>query len=126
MSNFENLIFFFFFVLGAARSKATANNVWWLISVGMAELVGTGMLVFMGCTGGVVFNPEHPPSHLQQCLCFGITVAIIIQVSLAEKKLIISLKKSRPINNRSIYFSRFTRFLYNNRAGLPVWFGQLF
>lgn len=64
----------------AARKKATANNIWWLISVCMAEVIGTGMLVFFGCIGGVPSILEEEPSLLQKCIVFGLAVATIIQV----------------------------------------------
>lgn len=74
------LINFFHLFLGAARKKATANNIWWLISVCMAEVIGTGMLVFFGCIGGVPSILEEEPSLLQKCIVFGLAVATIIQV----------------------------------------------
>lgn len=47
-----------------------------------AELVGTALLMFMGCMGGVagLAGPADKPHPLQGALVFGITVASIIQM----------------------------------------------
>lgn len=44
----------------------------------LAELIGTGMLMFLGCAGGL--NWGHPPSHLQIVLTFGMVILVIIQI----------------------------------------------
>lgn len=44
----------------------------------LAELIGTGMLLFMGCGG--VLTWAGPASHLQIVLNFGLVIMIIIQI----------------------------------------------
>lgn len=48
------------------------------ISIFLAELFGTGLLVFLGCMG-CVGNFEERPSHFQAAFNFGLVVMIIIQ-----------------------------------------------
>jgi aquaporin related protein len=47
----------------------------------LAELVGTGMLIFLGCMGTVVGMSHSPHPHLLVALAFGLAVMICIQVS---------------------------------------------
>jgi aquaporin related protein len=47
----------------------------------LAELVGTGMLIFLGCMGTVVGMTHSPHPHLLVALAFGLAVMICIQVS---------------------------------------------
>lgn len=47
---------------------------------GLAELIGTGILVFLGCMGCVA-GLGVVPFHLQIALTFGFAVAVVIQVS---------------------------------------------
>lgn len=49
------------------------------ISILLAELVGTGLLVLLGCMGcvGVL---GHVPSHFELCINFGLVVMILVQV----------------------------------------------
>jgi glycerol uptake facilitator-like aquaporin len=51
-----------------------------VLQMAIAELLGTGVLVFLGCMGTVVgmVHPSHP--HLLTAFAFGITVMIAIQV----------------------------------------------
>ncbi|XP_061393625.1 aquaporin AQPcic-like [Musca vetustissima] len=44
----------------------------------LAELVGTAMLVFLGCMGCVSTETFHN-NHLQMCLNFGLVVMVVIQ-----------------------------------------------
>lgn len=55
------------------------------ISVFLAEVIGTGLLVFLGCMG-CIGGLGGIPTHLQICLNFGLTVMIIIQVSIFQFK----------------------------------------
>jgi len=51
-----------------------------VLQMALAELVGTGILIFLGCMGtvvGMVFG-GHP--HLLVAFAFGLTVMICIQV----------------------------------------------
>ena len=47
----------------------------------VAEIVGTGALLFVGCMGGIGSLTRFPPSTLQSALTFGMTVNLIIMVS---------------------------------------------
>jgi len=47
---------------------------------GLAELIGTAILVFVGCMGCVT-GLGVTPSHLQITLTFGLAVMVVIQVS---------------------------------------------
>lgn len=47
---------------------------------GLAEAIGTAILVFMGCMGCVA-SLGVMPSHLQISLTFGLAVMVVIQVS---------------------------------------------
>ncbi|XP_058053743.1 aquaporin-like isoform X1 [Anopheles bellator] len=49
------------------------------ISVFLAELIGTGLLVMLGCMG-CVSGLGHTPSHFELCINFGLVVMIIVQV----------------------------------------------
>ncbi|XP_049768072.1 aquaporin AQPAn.G-like [Schistocerca cancellata] len=53
-----------------------------MLVVFCAELLGTALLLFMGCMGGVagLAGPTHQPHPLQGPLVFGMTVASIIQM----------------------------------------------
>lgn len=62
-------------------AKATSTSFWYFVSLGMAEIIGTGMLLFLGCLGGVPSIAHVAPPALQSGLIFGITVAAIVQVS---------------------------------------------
>lgn len=48
--------------------------------VGLAELIGTAILVFLGCMGCIAGLGVVPP-HLQITLTFGLAVMVVIQVS---------------------------------------------
>lgn len=60
---------------------------------GLAELIGTALLVFIGCMGCVA-SLGVVPSHLQVALTFGLTVMIVIQVSM-------QVKSPQPSHDRS-------------------------
>lgn len=54
--------------------------MWDTFLTGVAELVGTAILVFLGCMGCVGSLGVAPP-HVQITLTFGLAVMIVIQVS---------------------------------------------
>lgn len=47
----------------------------------VAECLGTGILLFFGCMGGVA-TLGVTPSHLQGCFTFGLVVLMVIQVNI--------------------------------------------
>lgn len=49
------------------------------ISVFLAELIGTGILIFLGCIGCISWN-GGPLNHLQVVLNFGFAIMLIIQI----------------------------------------------
>lgn len=51
-----------------------------ILIAGLAELIGTGILVFLGCMGCIAGLGVAPP-HLQITLTFGLAIMIVIQVS---------------------------------------------
>jgi hypothetical protein len=51
-----------------------------VLQMALAELVGTGILVFLGCMGTVVGMSHSAHPHLLVALAFGLTVMIAIQV----------------------------------------------
>lgn len=50
-----------------------------LITVFLAETIGTGLLVFLGCMG-CVDGFEVKPTHLSICIGFGLAVMLIINI----------------------------------------------
>lgn len=48
------------------------------LAVFLAELIGTGLLLFFGCAGCLTWGA--PPNVLQMTLNFGLTVMIVIQI----------------------------------------------
>jgi glycerol uptake facilitator-like aquaporin len=56
----------------------------------LAELVGTGMLIFLGCMGTVVGMTHAPHPHLLTAFAFGLTVMIVIQVGACKTEEAIS------------------------------------
>lgn len=46
----------------------------------LAELIGTAILVFLGCTASLGMFSENPPPPLQIGLAFGFAVMIAVQV----------------------------------------------
>lgn len=48
------------------------------VSIFLAELVGTAMLIFLGCMGCIQWN--GPPNPLQTSITFGMIVMVIIQI----------------------------------------------
>lgn len=63
---------------------------------GLAELIGTSILVFVGCMGCVASLGVVPP-HLQITLTFGLAVMVAIQVSLLVEKLTIAAPPMAPM-----------------------------
>nr|CAD7263947.1 unnamed protein product [Timema shepardi] len=53
---------------------------WTLVTIALAEFVGTALLIFFTCLSSLVGMSQEPPVPLQVALCSGLTVAIIIQV----------------------------------------------
>ena len=53
--------------------KQTVNNV----AVFLAEMIGTALLVFLGCMGCL---PQHNMGHFNLCFNFGLVVMMIIQI----------------------------------------------
>jgi Ca2+/Na+ antiporter len=52
-----------------------------VLQMALAEVVGTGMLIFLGCMGTVVgMVPDGGHPHLLVAFAFGLTVMICIQV----------------------------------------------
>lgn len=49
------------------------------VSVFLAELIGTALLVFFGCMGCAT-NLGVPSTHLNICINFGLTVMMIVQI----------------------------------------------
>lgn len=49
-----------------------------VVPIFLAELIGTGMLLFMGCAGCLGW--AGAPPHLQMALNFGLVIMIIIQI----------------------------------------------
>lgn len=49
-----------------------------VVPIFLAELIGTGLLLFMGCGGCLVWNSQA--NHLQMVLNFGLVIMIVIQV----------------------------------------------
>lgn len=58
--------------------KEDANG-WEILMVSLAEVIGTAILVFLGCTG-CIGSLDGKPSVLQISLTFGFAVMIAIQV----------------------------------------------
>ncbi|CAG2056631.1 unnamed protein product, partial [Timema podura] len=53
---------------------------WTLVTIALAEFVGTALLIFFTCLSSLVGMSQDPPVPLQVALCSGLTVAIIIQI----------------------------------------------
>jgi aquaporin related protein len=50
-----------------------------LLTLFLSEVLGTGLLLFIGC-GGCVDVFDFKPNHLTICLNFGLAVMIIINI----------------------------------------------
>lgn len=70
------------------------------IITGLAEMMGTSLLVFLGCMG-CVSGLGVVPSHLQITLNFGLSVMIVIQVR--THSLYVSIGKCK--NHKSFFKS---------------------
>lgn len=55
-----------------------ANKTLDKVAMFLAELLGTAMLIFMGCMGCLSWNGQ-PPSPAQASFTFGMVVMLIIQ-----------------------------------------------
>lgn len=51
-----------------------------ILQMALAEVVGTGMLIFLGCMGTVVGMSHSPHPHLLVAFAFGLAVMICIQI----------------------------------------------
>lgn len=60
------------------------NIVQSMLIMGLAELVGTALLLFLGCMGCIHTDIMPIPHHIP-ALSFGFTVMLIIQVSKSNK-----------------------------------------
>lgn len=49
-----------------------------ILAIFLAELIGTAMLMFLGCMGGLSWNGQ-PVSGFQSSIAFGMVVMLIIQ-----------------------------------------------
>ncbi|XP_015600099.1 aquaporin AQPAe.a isoform X4 [Cephus cinctus] len=54
------------------------GTIWDTVLTGLAEMIGTAILVFLGCMG-CIGGFSFIPSHLQLTLSFGLTVMVVIQ-----------------------------------------------
>lgn len=68
---------------------------------GLAELIGTAILVFLGCMGCVGSLGVVPP-HLQITLTFGFAVMVVIQVSRYSRKALLHYGRSFRANVLSL------------------------
>jgi aquaporin rerated protein, invertebrate len=50
-----------------------------LLTVFLAEVIGTGMLVCLGCMGCISIG-NYTPTHVSICLGFGLAVMLIINI----------------------------------------------
>lgn len=76
------------FGLGTTRTQ--------VLQMALAELVGTGLLVFLGCMGTVVGMSHSAHPHLLIAFAFGLTVMIVIQVG--ARKTLVAISNLRIIN----------------------------
>lgn len=51
-----------------------------LLTLFLAEVLGTGLLLFLGCGGCIDSWFDTPTSHLTKCLNFGLVVMLIINI----------------------------------------------
>lgn len=52
-----------------------------ILTVAVAETIGTAMLVFLGCMGCVDLGGGSPiPNHLTICIGFGLAVMLIVNI----------------------------------------------
>lgn len=59
----------------------TDPSLWDTVVMGLAELLGTAILVFIGCLGcGQILLSNTTPPHLQIALTFGFALACVAQV----------------------------------------------
>nr|CAD7463866.1 unnamed protein product [Timema tahoe] len=59
---------------------------WTLVTIALAEFVGTALLIFFTCLSSLVGMSQDPPVPLQVALCSGLTVAIIIQLVMTSPR----------------------------------------
>ncbi|XP_017837135.1 aquaporin AQPcic-like [Drosophila busckii] len=60
------------------KEKVKSQDTWDKITCGLAEVLGTAILVFLGC-GGCIKTNLFPNNHLQLAFNFGLAVLIAIQ-----------------------------------------------
>lgn len=68
------------FVSGLSKLMTEDATGWDTLTIGLAEVIGTAMFVFIGCTG-CIGTLTTIPSVLQIALTFGLAVMIAIQVN---------------------------------------------
>ena len=51
-----------------------------LLTLFLAEVLGTGFLLFLGCGGCLDIWSDTPTSHFTKCLNFGLVVMVIINI----------------------------------------------
>lgn len=61
------------------KSRSTVNAAWFIV-VGLSEVLGTALLLFVGCGGAVPSLGFMPQTHLHVSIVFGIAVMIAVQV----------------------------------------------
>lgn len=66
-------------ILGLKDLLHDECSVWETTKSGLAELLGTAMLVFLGCMG-CVGSLGNQPALLQVSFVFGLAVMLVIQV----------------------------------------------
>lgn len=55
----------------------STKNIYFIVKL-LAELLGTALLLFLGCMGCLTWSREY--NHLQSNLTFGLVVMIIVQI----------------------------------------------
>ncbi|KAI4465196.1 aquaporin transporter [Holotrichia oblita] len=69
---------YFIFIPDGRRKKAVIENI---LELFVAEFVGTGLLLFLGCMGCAVAPNSYPiVSHYFHALTFGLAVLICVQI----------------------------------------------
>lgn len=77
--NIKNIVDFLF--AGCQEDGSALES----LKKGVAEMVGTGIIVFLGCLG-CVGSMGNVPSQVQICLSFGFAVITAITVSILFSK----------------------------------------
>lgn len=67
-----------------------STTAWRVIEIFIAEMLGTGMLLFFGCMGSITWVEDVPLPPYQGALVFSVVVASVIQVGTYFERLNIS------------------------------------